>query len=144
MAPRAWCGTIKGEPVSKANSRRLVSIHGQPRVIKSAKALDYVRRVELLVPRLNPMLEGRLRLTATIYYASERPDLDESLILDALQGRIYANDRQVRERHVWHAIDREDPRAILLVEEIAEPLFAAKRQKAGNAATAPLFAEGRA
>jgi Holliday junction resolvase RusA-like endonuclease len=49
-------------------------------------------------------------MTIHIYYASQRPDLDESLILDLLQGILYKNDRQVRERHVYHFIDKLNPR----------------------------------
>ena len=37
---------VKGEPASKANSRRLVTIGGRPRFIKSKKALDYVKAFE--------------------------------------------------------------------------------------------------
>ena len=43
-----------------------------------------------------------------ILYASRRPDLDESLILDCLQDRWYKNDRQVKEKHVrWGGVDKE-------------------------------------
>ena len=86
--------------------------------IKSDKALGYVADVARQVVLVTPLLAGRLRLTATLYYASERPDLDESALLDALQGRVFANDRQVRERHVFHAIDRHNPRAEITIEEI--------------------------
>ncbi len=49
-------------------------------------------------------------MTLTIYYATRRPDLDESLILDLLQGVAYRNDRQVRERHVFWGLDKDNPR----------------------------------
>ncbi len=69
----------------------------------------------------------------TIYYASERPDLDESLILDVLQDRfgksprkglprpmvqkgVYRNDRQVRWKDIRWAKDRANPRTEILVE----------------------------
>ena len=119
-----WQGTIHGEPASKANSRRLATTgrgrFARTRVIKSEKALAWVEAAKLQLARLRPtrLLEGRLRLTAWIYYRSERPDLDESLVLDVLQGWVYANDRAVRERHIFHGIDRHQPRAELLVEEI--------------------------
>jgi Holliday junction resolvase RusA-like endonuclease len=119
---RAWRKTILGEPASKANSRKIANVgRGKfkvTRVIKSEKALGYAADFAKQCGTLRKTLEGRLRVTATLYYRSERPDLDESLILDLLQGRVYANDRQVRERHVFHAIDHENPRAEILVEEI--------------------------
>lgn len=107
--------TVLGEPASKANSRRLVSRGGKPLFIKSAKALSYADAFRLQIPTLDPMLIGELRLDCWIYYASQRPDLDESLILDLLQGKIYANDRQVRERHTYHYIDRQNPRTVILL-----------------------------
>jgi Holliday junction resolvase RusA-like endonuclease len=110
--------TIFGECVSKSNSRRLVTIRGRPAFIKSAKALKYVADVVRQVRKPLRMLEGRLRFSAVLYYASERPDLDPSVLLDALQGRLYRNDRQVRELHLVHAIDKLNPRAELLIEEI--------------------------
>ena len=117
---RKWSGTILGEPASKANSRRIVRFGSKLRVIKSAKGLEYVEAVVRQVPELPPQqqLLEPIRLTAHIYYASRRPDLDPSLILDALQGRIYRNDRAVREMHLFHHLDRENPRAELTLEEI--------------------------
>lgn len=61
---------------------------------------------------------GDLSVTMKIYYASRRPDLDESLILDLMQGRIYANDRQVRERHTYWGLDKSNPRTEILVRTI--------------------------
>ncbi len=109
---------LHGEPASKANSRRLVTIRGQARLIKSQKALDYVAAVKRTYPPLVPLLEGNLRMTADVYYASRRPDLDVSLILDALEGIAYRNDRQVREMHLYHHLDRENPRAEITLEEM--------------------------
>ena len=107
---------VKGEPASKANSRRLITIGGKPRFIKSSKALSYAEAFKLQVRRVEPLLEGELRVDMWIYYASQRPDLDESLILDLLQEKIYLNDRQVRERHIHHFIDKDDPRVEILVQ----------------------------
>jgi len=109
---------LHGEPASKANSRRLVTIRGQARLIKSQKALDYVAAVKRTYPPLVPLLEGDLRMVADVYYATRRPDLDVSLILDALQDIAYKNDRQVREMHLYHHLDRENPRAVITLEEM--------------------------
>lgn len=134
--------TILGEPASKANSREIVMIgrgeNRRPMVRKSDKALAYeTDALRQIPPAARQRLEGPLRMTLRIFYASERPDLDESLILDCLQDRyatekhgdekarvlvqagVYRNDRQVRERHVFHAIDKRNPRAEIVVEPIA-------------------------
>ena len=125
--------TSLGEPASKANSRKIVTIGGRPASIKSAKASAYASAAQLQIPALaRVMFEGPVCVTMTIYYASERPDLDESLILDVMQAQyagagksrvcvrrgVYRNDRQVRERHIYHRIDRINPRAEIEVKLI--------------------------
>jgi hypothetical protein len=134
--------TIYGEPASKANSRQLVMFgHGKnarPALIKSEKARDYEKAAgEQLEPSVCVMMQGPVRVTMKIFYATERPDLDESVVLDVLQAKyrgtgeervlerngVYRNDRQVREKHVFHAIDRDNPRTEIVVEEISAGLF---------------------
>jgi len=56
-----------------------------------------------------------------IFYASRRPDLDESLILDCMQGRIYENDRCVKEKHIFWGLDKLNPRAEIEVIKIPPP-----------------------
>ena len=111
---------IFGEPASKANSRRVVRYGGMSRLIKSKKALSYSDVFLQQCPVFPTLLTGDLKITLRIYYASRRPDLDESLILDLLQGRVYVNDRQVKERHCYWGLDPEHPRTEMVVEQIAE------------------------
>ena len=119
-----WAATILGEPCSKANSRRLVSFGGRPRVIKSKKALDYSEAVLAQLAFLRPArpIEGDVIATIRIWYASRRPDLDDSLVLDLLQkGAVIVNDRQVKERHVyWMGVDKARPRAEIVVETLED------------------------
>lgn len=129
--------TILGEPASKANSRKLVTIGGRPSTIKSEKARNYeADAVKQIPPRFRLQIAGPVRVTLRIFYASQRPDLDESVVLDVLQDRyktvgkgeqkrrelvqkgVYVNDRQVREKHVFHGIDRANPRTEVLVEPL--------------------------
>ena len=63
-------------------------------------------------------MTGDLKVTMTIYYASRRPDLDESLILDLMQGLVYENDRQVKERHTYWGLDKENPRAEIIIDQL--------------------------
>ena len=110
--------TILGEPASKANSRKLVTNRhtGRPMFIKSDKSRAYAAAIDRQVTPLPRLLTGRVIVHIRVFYASERPDLDESIILDGLQGKVYGNDRQVREKHVYHAIDRGNPRAEIVIE----------------------------
>ena len=107
---------IHGEPASKANNRKLVLIGGKPRFIKSDKARAWWASAERQVPVMAPLLTGPLIAYVRIFCAIQRPDLDPSLVFDVLQGRVYQNDRQVREMHLYHAIDRAAPRAEIVLE----------------------------
>jgi Holliday junction resolvase RusA-like endonuclease len=125
---------IFGEPASKANSRRVVHYGGMSRLIKSKKALSYSDVFRQQCKPLATLMTGDLRVTLHIFYASRRPDLDESLILDLMQGLIYENDRQVKERHCYWGLDPDNPRAEIIIEripEIAPKKSPTKRTKRG-------------
>ena len=126
--------TIYGEPASKSNSRRLVSIRGRPAVIKSSKALAYAKMFKQQCVR-KKLLEGDVAVHMTIYYASRRPDLDESLILDLLQDVAYTNDRQVKEKHIYWGLDKINPRCEIKVEKIKDSLRESFTHLEGCAAT---------
>lgn len=158
--------TIIGEPASKANSREIATIGARKMEVlvgqnddgslqfekmkvggrilnrKSDKALNYEKSALKQVPPVARLrLQGPVRVTLRIFYASQRPDLDESVVLDVLQDRyeknkytkarelvqrgVYCNDRQVREKHVFHAIDRKNPRTEIEIELLEQELFEA-------------------
>lgn len=131
--------TILGEPASKANSRQIVTIADRPSSIKSKKARSFESNALMQIPpAARQRIEGPVRVWLRIHYASERPDLDESIVLDVLQDRygkapkgadgrpagprpliqsgVYRNDRQVREKHVFWAIDLNNPRTEVCIE----------------------------
>lgn len=113
---------IFGEPASKANSRKLVTIRGRPAFIKSGKANDYVKSFTDQCAKQAAALgmvptDKDVRVELMIHYASRRPDLDESVILDAMQGIVYVNDRQVKQRMAYWGLDRTLPRTVIRVTE---------------------------
>ena len=91
--------------------------HKTPRFIKSAKALSFVQAFQLQCPKVDPLLEEDLSVTMTIYYTSRRRDLDESVVLDAMQNFIYKNDRQVKEKHIFWGLDKTNPRVEVEINE---------------------------
>lgn len=117
-AKRSLFFKIQGQPYSKANSRKLVIIGGKTRFIKSAPARRYVTDFQAQCPKLDELLEGDLAVWITVFYQSRRPDLDCSLILDAAQGLLFKNDRQVKEQHLYWRLDRENPRSEIVIKEI--------------------------
>ncbi len=134
--------TLHGEAASKANSRKAVLIplgKGKHRaaIIKSQKALSYEKyAIPQIPPSAQVMFDVPVRAIMKIYYCTERPDLDESLILDILQAKyqkdprtgekkliragVYTNDRLVREKFIFHGIDKHKPRTEIIIEPISE------------------------
>jgi len=106
--------SIFGEPASKSNGRRWTGKF----LIKSEKALNYSDMFKQQCPVLDPLMDGDLRVTMKIWYASRRPDLDASLIFDLMQDCIYKNDRAVKEQHLYWGLDKNNPRAEITVEKI--------------------------
>lgn len=146
--PSAYTGpiefTIFGEPASKANSRELATVgpKDKRRTIfrKSDVALAYEEAaLRQIPPKYRLQLKEPVAVTLRIFYASERPDLDESIVLDVMQNRtklvevpgtdqkkrvllqagVYVNDRQVREKHVYHGIDKLMPRTEVRIVSLA-------------------------
>ena len=146
--------TILGEPASKSNSRKLATIGGRNMTIegkrtrvggraafiKSDKARAYESdAIRQIPPACRLMLVGPIKITLRIFYASARPDLDESIVLDILQAKfgavekgkprelvrrgVYVNDRQIFEKHVYKTIGDKNPRAEIEVEPLDSQLF---------------------
>jgi len=132
---------LLGEPASKANSRRLVLIKGRPAFIKSKKAIDYSKNFAIQCPTYDTLYEEDLVIALKIYYKSKRPDLDESLILDLLQGKVYKNDRSIKLKYVEWGLDRQFPRILVVLgpverrEEVISRLRELIAREEGNAST---------
>ena len=109
---------IYGEPASKANSRKIVNFGKRMGVIKSQKARDYEKDFAKQCPTLENLIENDVKVELIVYYASRRPDLDESVILDCMQGKIYVNGRQVKQKIVYWGLDRDTPRTHIRVSTL--------------------------
>lgn len=120
--------TIPGEPAAKGNSREVVKIGGQTRLRKGDKALAFEALAARHVPKLDTPYEGPVSVYLRVFYASHRPDVDGSLVYDALQSRkvkvgggfvidkrLIANDRQVRQKIEDGFVDKSRPRVEVAV-----------------------------
>lgn len=114
---------ILGEPASKANSRKIVKFGNRMASIKSDKARRYWKSAEEQLPRGIVPTKKDVCVEMVIYYATRRPDLDESLILDIMQGYVYENDRQVKQKKIYWQLDRDQPRSVIRVYELEELSF---------------------
>jgi Holliday junction resolvase RusA-like endonuclease len=129
--------TILGQPASKSNRRRIVKIGDVSRSIKSPEALAFEKSMlKQIPPKARVRLTGPVRIAVRIWYASNRSDLDETVVLDCLQDRyatrktklgkvrdlvqhgVYRNDRQVHHKVIVHAIDRNNPRVHVIIEPL--------------------------
>lgn len=109
---------ISGQPYSKANSRKLVQIGGRPRFIKSDSARQYEKDFASQCRTHPNPIKGRVWLIGAIAYESWRSDLDESLIMDGLQGRLIENDRQIVGKLLLRAVEPGDGRSVLAIVEL--------------------------
>jgi Holliday junction resolvase RusA-like endonuclease len=131
--------TILGEAASKANSRNIVTIAGRPSSIKSKKALDFETEALLQIPaEARRMFVGMVAVELRVFYASMRPDLDESIVLDVLQAKfaaitkdkprrlvrrgVYLNDRQVWHKRITRGLDPTNPRIEVTVWPLSPEL----------------------
>lgn len=116
--------SISGQPPRKSNLRRIVRNHktGSPMLIKSEKALAWVKAARLQIPAAARLKAGSrerpLTISFWVRYASRRPDLSVELILDLLEETgVISNDRWVYETHAYKEFDRDNPGVEILIEE---------------------------
>lgn len=106
---------IIGNPVSKANSRRIVRRGNRIASIKSAKGLAYESAciIQLRIQKgRREALRGPVGVEVTIWYSSRRPDLDPSIIFDCMQkAGVLENDRQIHEMLLHKELDKDNPRS---------------------------------
>ena len=96
---------------------------GRGRMFKSPAAVAYQQGIALAGKRAmrgkEPMT-GSLEVRLLFVYSTERNDIDGAIkpTLDAMQGSVYGNDRQVRALKVAKHKDPEAPRVEIEVVEV--------------------------
>lgn len=122
--------TVYVEPASKANSRKAVRFGNRSAFIKSDKARAVAKIFREQCPQLAEPFEDDVMVEIVIFYASRRPDLDESLILDLMQfdpktgiNYIYRNDRLVKKKVIHWGLDPENPRIHIRVSPYVVPAW---------------------
>lgn len=123
---------IDGAPYSKSNSRRLVRVgkgrDRRTRSIKSENALNFAASFVAQCPLLSPLFECDVHLDLDIYYPDRRRDMDESLVLDCMQGLIYLNDRSVKSRRVRWGLSKDKPGILIRVRPCISSDYAGEPQ----------------
>ena len=93
-------------------------IGGKPRFIKSQKALSYGKDFAIQCPIRKDLFTIDLSLAMKIYYKTRRPDLDESLILDLLQKKVFNNDRSIKSKYIEWGLNRENPKSLIVISSL--------------------------
>jgi hypothetical protein len=114
--PPLWSATIRGEPTARPQMHDVLMTDGVARLIKSrpARLWQNTALAQLLNRRPSRPLTVELALECRILAATPRNDHDDALLLEVLErAAIIANASQIREKHVFAAVDREDPRLLV-------------------------------
>lgn len=104
---------IRGKIPSKSNSYKIVNVDGHSKLAKQKILTEYEKNFYIQCPERGRMVNGYFKLVAKIYYANNRPDLDNSLkiLLDCLQQtKTIKNDRNCVHIDVQKFIDAKEPR----------------------------------
>lgn len=117
--------TIPGKPEPKARPRR--GKGGQFYTPRSTSS--YEARVRSIARAIIPPGSGwptldHVEVVFDIYFETDEGDIDnvEKAIMDGLAGPIYANDKQVKSKAARARVDRQNPRAELLISIDPGPL----------------------
>ena len=115
--------TIYGQPPSKSNSYKIITLNGHFKLGKTAATKKYEQDFFMQCSLRKKGICKRFKITLDVYFNSDRPDLDNSckVILDCLQtcGAI-KNDRFCAEIHARKLIDKRNPRIEFEIEELIE------------------------
>lgn len=110
---------ILGQPPLKSNQYRIITIHGHGSLAKTQATKKYEESFFMQCGIRNANIDKRFKLTIDVYFASDRPDLDNALkvVEDCLQNaHVIKNDRLCAEIHARKLIDKENPRIEFVIE----------------------------
>jgi len=125
--------TVDIQPASKHNSRKRMMLGKHVKYVLSDAAYAFKQMADLQIPNsARIMMRGRVMVSMLLIYASDQPDLDDTIVCDVLQTEfigpaknglvkrpgVIINDRQIVEKHLYKSIVAEHPRAIIQVDEL--------------------------
>lgn len=115
-------GIIKGTPVSKSNSYRVITLGGHGSLTKTSAMKKYEESFLWQVGNIRDLnINEPFEFYMDVYYPSKRSDLDGSFkcILDCLQkAKVIKNDNNCCKILGRKFIDRENPRVEFMIKTI--------------------------
>jgi hypothetical protein len=118
-----WSATIQGEPMPQARLHDVVLADGIARLIKSrpARVWQSLALPQLLNRRPMRPFAQDLALDCQFWSSARRPAIDEGFIIETLErAAIIAHGRQICEKHVFAAVDRDNPRITVSLAAIGD------------------------
>lgn len=116
-----FCDIIYGTLYGKANSRKVIinKRTGKPMVIKQDGAFRFQKDFMLQVKKIPEPYEGKVSLSACVYYPDNRQDLEIELLKDCIEkAGIIKNDKQIVEySRVQRRISKDRPRVIFALRD---------------------------
>lgn len=113
--------TILGNPPSKSNSYKIITIGGHSSLGKTSALRKYENDFFLQCGYRDRHINGFFELYVDVYFSSNRPDLDNALkcLLDCLQGcKAIKNDRNCVKIVAKKFIDKNNPRVEFTINEV--------------------------
>lgn len=116
---------IYGLVPSKSNSYRVITLHGHGSLCKTSKCRKYEESFFMQCDMRGLNIATRFRLDMSVYFSSDRPDLDNAckIVLDCLQAcEAIKNDRLCSEIIARKFVDKNHPRVEFEITQlIANP-----------------------
>lgn len=112
---------IYGQPPSKSNSYKIITIAGRFKLGKTDATKKYEQDFFMQCSLRKKGICKRFKLTVDVFFGSDRPDLDNAMkvLLDCLQScEVIKNDRLCAEIHARKLIDKQNPRIEFEIEEL--------------------------
>jgi len=97
--------------------------HARGRTYRSKEAAMFIQQAGLIARQAcAPQFTGNVSLSVCLFRPAKRGDLDNSLkvLIDALRGITYADDRQITEIHAYRDEDKHNPRAEVVIAAASE------------------------
>lgn len=113
---------IRGQPPSKSNSYRIITIGGHGSLAKTTKLKEYERSFYLQCNNYRDKnISGLFELHIDAFMSSQRPDLDNifKVVLDMLQScNAITNDRNCVKIIAQKFVDKKEPRIEFTIKEV--------------------------
>ena len=113
--------TIIGQTPSKANSYKIITIHGHGSLAKTKALTEYEKAFYIQCPIRDLNIDGFFKVEFDVFFTTLSHDIDNAakILLDCLQScRAIKNDNKCVELKMRKFKDAANPRCVIRIEEV--------------------------